>query len=184
MAHVSKGIRGSIGKELVFREWGGKLIVSKRPRARPEKPKPAQAATQEKFRMASKYAKAIKDNADQSLAQAYDAARRPRQTMYSRALEDFMVSPVVQNINTQSYKGAVADKLVIRAVDDFRVKEVRVEIYTANGSLLETGNAVQNRNGIDWTYTTTQANNELAGTRIKVVAIDVPDNEGVLEVTI
>ena len=131
--------------------------------------------------MASKYAKSIKSNADQSLAQAYASKLKPRQTIYSRALEDFMVSPVVQNIDTQNYTGAVADKSVIRAVDDFRVKQVYVEIHSANGALLEAGNAVQNINGIDWTYTTVKVNNSLAGTKIKVVAIDVPGNEGTLE---
>ncbi len=184
MAHASNSIRGSIGKELVFREWGGKIIVSKWPRARPEKPTPAQAATQEKFRMASKYAKAINSNADQSLAQAYASKLKPRQTIYSRALEDFMIPPVVQNIDTQNYTGAAAGKLVIRAVDDFRVKEVRVEIRLANGLLLEAGNALQHINGMDWTYTTTKPNNELAGTKIKVIATDVPDNEGILEVIV
>ena len=74
------------------------------------------------------------------------------------------------------------DKIVTRAVDDFRVTEVRVEISAANGTLLEAGNAVQNSNGIDWTYTTTQANNALVGTKIKVIATDVPGNEGTLEV--
>ena len=131
--------------------------------------------------MATRYAKAIFRSADQSMAQAYASVRRPRQTIYSRALEDFMKVPVVETIHTQSYTGALADKLVIRAVDDFRVKEVRVEIYTANGALLEAGNAVQNINGIDWTYTTVKVNNSLAGTKIKVVAIDVPGNEGTLE---
>ena len=104
--------------------------------------------------MATRYAKAIFRSADQSMAQAYASVRKPRQTIYSRALEDFMKVPVVETIHTQSYTGALADKLVIRAVDDFHVKEVRVEIYTANGALLEAGNALQNINGIDWTYTT------------------------------
>jgi hypothetical protein len=69
-------------------------------------------------------------------------------------------------------------------MDDFRVITVRVEIYAANGTLLETGDAEQNTNGIDWSYTATQANNPLAGSKIKAIATDVPGNEGILEVSL
>jgi hypothetical protein len=95
-----------------------------------------------------------------------------------------MILPVVKSINTQNYKGAVSDKIAVRAIDDFRVVSVRVEIYAANGTLLETGNAEQTTNGLDWTYTATQANNPLAGSKIKAIATDIPANEGILEVTL
>ncbi|MBN8688636.1 MAG: hypothetical protein J0M10_16580 [Chitinophagales bacterium] len=58
---------------------------------------------------------------------------------------------------------------------------VLVEIYDAAGTLHETGSATQNKNGLDWTYTT-QLNNSLpAGSRIKATATDVTGNEGSLE---
>ena len=72
---------------------------------------------------------------------------------------------------------------MVRAVDDFRVTGVQVEIYSASGTLLEKGNAVQQVNGIDWTYTATQANNPLAGSKIKAIATDVPGNKAMLELT-
>jgi hypothetical protein len=59
-----------------------------------------------------------------------------------------------------------------------------VEIYSAAGALLEKGNAVQQGNGVDWIYTATQANNALAGSKIKAIATDVPGNEGTLELTL
>jgi hypothetical protein len=61
---------------------------------------------------------------------------------------------------------------------------VRVEIYAANGTRLEAGNAQQNLSGNDWTYIATTANNPLPGSKIKVIATDVPANEGTLEVTL
>ena len=103
--------------------------------------------------------------------------------MYSRALEDFLSPPVVKLINTRNYKGAGGDTIVIRAVDDFRVTGVRVEIYAADGKLLEAGNADQDTNGIDWTYTATETNPGPAGSKIRAIATDVPGNEGTLEVT-
>lgn len=189
MAHSNNSIitgklTGSIGKELVFREWAGKTIVAKAPKKRTGDPTPAQAETQEKFFMASRYAKAILENADPALAAAYTAALRPRQHLYARAVEDFMSSPVVKQIDTRNYNGIASSTVLIRAIDDFRVTGVRVEIYDTSGSLHEAGNAVQNINGLDWTYMALLDNPLPAGSRIKAIAMDVPGNEGSLETII
>lgn len=189
MAHsnnslIAGKLSGTINKELVFREWDGKTVVAKAPKGRKGKSTPAQAETQEKFLIASRYARSVTKNQDKSMAEAYAAVLKPRQNVYSRALEDCMSPPVVKSINARNYKGTVGDKIVIRAVDDFRVVSVQVEIYAANGTLLETGNAEQTANGLDWTYTTTQANNLLKGSKIRAIATDVPGNEGILEVTL
>lgn len=189
MAHANNSIiigklKGSIGKELVFKEWQGKTIVAKAPKSREGDPTPAQAEAQEKFLLASRYARAIIKAQDQSMAEAYAAVLRPRQNVYSRALEDFLTPPTVKNINTRNYKGAMNDTIVVRALDDFRVTGVRVEVYAANGTLLETGNATQTANGLDWSYTATQANTPLAGSKIIAIATDVPGNEGTLDVTV
>ncbi len=187
MAHSDNSIitgkfKGSLGKELVFREWNGKTVVAKSPRKRKGDPTPAQAETQEKFLMASRYAKAVVSSDDQGMAEAYAGALRPRQNLYSRAVEDFMSYPKIKSINTRTYKGAVGDKLTVRAFDDFRVTGVRLEIYAADGSLLEEGEAQVSTISLDWTYTATRVNNLLAGSIIKAIATDVPNNEGILEV--
>lgn len=189
MAHsnnslVTGRLKGTLGKELVFREWEGKTVVAKAPKSREGEPTPAQAEIQEKFQLASRYAKAVIKNPDKSMAEAYAEVLKPRQNVFSRAMEDFMTSPVVKSINTRSYKGAGGDKIVVRAKDDFRVVSVRVEIYEANGTLLEAGDAEQNTNDVDWTYTAIQGNNPLAGSKIIAIATDVPGNEGTLEVTL
>src|SRR6185369_6956357 len=103
MAHADNSIitgkfQGSLGKQLVFREWEGKTVVAKSPKGRRGDPDPAQAERQEKFMIASRYAKAVTTSADQGLAEAYAMALRPRQNVYSRALEDFMSPPVVKLI--------------------------------------------------------------------------------------
>src|SRR5688500_3715272 len=110
MAHAKNStitgkFKGSLGKELVFREWEGKTIVAKSPKARSGDPTIAQAAAQEKFLIASRYGKAITKSLDQSLAQGYASALRPRQNVYARAMEDFLASPVVKFIDTRNYKG-------------------------------------------------------------------------------
>ncbi|MBO9204773.1 MULTISPECIES: hypothetical protein [Niastella] len=189
MAHsnnslVTGKLRGSLGKELVFREWAGKTVVAKAPKKRKGEPTAKQVEIQEKFLIASRYAKAIVESADKSMAEAYAAVLKPRQNVYSRALEDFMSPPIVKSIDTRDYKGTAGNKIVVRAIDDFRVVDVQVEIYAANGTLLETGKAIQAIYGLDWTYTATQANTPLAGTKIKAIATDVPGNDGILDVSL
>jgi hypothetical protein len=179
MAHsnnslVTGKLSGTLGKELVFREWQGKTVVAKAPKRRKGKSTPEQAETQEKFLIASRYARAIIQNPDKGMAEAYAAVLRPRQNVYSRALEDFLSVPVVKSINTRNYKGTVGEKIAVRAMDDFRVASVRVQIVAANGTLLEEGKAEEDTNGLDWIYTATQANNLLAGSKITAIATDVP----------
>ena len=181
---ITGKFRGTLRKELVFREWDGKTITAKAPKSREGDPTPAQAQVQVKFLLASRYARAVVKGDDQGIKDAYTAALRPRQNLYSRAVEDFMSPPVVNSISTGKYTGANGSQIMVRAVDDFRVTAVQVEIYTANGALLEKGNAEQQVNGIDWTYTATQANNPLTGSKIKAIATDVPGNEGMLELVL
>ncbi|PZR27318.1 MAG: hypothetical protein DI535_10850 [Citrobacter freundii] len=181
---ITGRLKGMLGKELVFREWAGKTVVAKAPRAPKGDPSSAQEETRERFLIASKYANAVKQNPDQSMTEAYASALRPRQNVYSRALEDCMTPPKVKDINTRAYTGAAGSKISVKAVDDFRVAEVQVYIYSPDGSLLETGLAETEPRGILWNYTATQANNAVAGTKILAVATDIPGNEGMLEITL
>jgi len=103
MAHADKSIitgkfKGSLGKQLVFRQWEGKTIVAKSPKARVGDPTAPQQEIQERFLAGSRYAVSVTKGTDQSLAEAYANALRPRQNVYSRALEDFMSPPVVKSI--------------------------------------------------------------------------------------
>jgi hypothetical protein len=179
---ITGKFRGTLGKELVFREWEGKTVVAKAPKKREGEGTPAQAEAQDKFLLASIYAKAIVKGQDQGIKDAYTAALRPRQNLYSRAMEDFLSPPVVRIIDTSNYTGVINSPVQIRAVDDFRITGVQVEIYSANGTLLEKGNAIQQNNGLDWTYTATLANSPLTGSKIKATATDVPGSKGTLEV--
>jgi hypothetical protein len=181
---ITGKLRGVLGKELVFRDWEGKTVVAKAPKKREGNSTPAQTEAQDKFLLASIYAKAIVKGQDQGIKDAYTAALRARQNLYSRAMEDFLSPPVVRIIDTSNYTGVSGSPVQIRAVDDFRITGVQVEVYSANGTLLEKGNAIQQTNGLDWTYTATQANSPLTGSKIKAIATDVPGNKGTLEATL
>jgi hypothetical protein len=179
---ITGKLRGTLGKELVFREWDGKTVVAKAPKKRTGPATAAQLKIQENFLLAAKYAKAVMKGADQGIRDAYAAALKPRQNLFSRAAADFMSPPVVKTIGTSTYTGVAGSTITIRAADDFRVTGVSVEIFAASGTLLEKGNAVQQPNGVDWTYTTTQANAALTGSKISAIATDVPGNTGTLDV--
>ena len=181
---ITGKFRGALGKELVFREWEGKTVVAKAPKRRQGNSTPGQVEAQDNFLVASLYAKAVVKGQDQGIKDAYTAALRPRQNLYSRAMEDFLSPPVVKIVDTSNYTGVAGIQIQIRAVDDFRVTGLQVEIHSANGTLLEKGNAVQLTNGLDWTYTATLANNPLTGSKIKAIATDVPGNKGALEITL
>src|SRR5690348_10715296 len=130
---VSRWFQGTTGKEPVFREWEDKTIFAKAPKSRSGEHTQPQAVTQEKLLLASRYAISVVKGQDQGIKDAYTAALRPRQNVYSRALEDFLSSPVVKSIDTSTYKGAIGDKIIVRAFDDFRVTNVQVQITAANG---------------------------------------------------
>ena len=81
MANSNKSVitgkfRGSLGKELVFRQWEGKTVVAKAPGSREGDPTAAQAQTQERFLLASRYGLAVMNGQDQGIRDAYIASRR------------------------------------------------------------------------------------------------------------
>ena len=180
---IAGALRGSLGKELVFREWDGKIIVSKYSASTVESTR-AQAKTREKFSLASKYAKSVLRNPDNALAEAYAAVLKPRQNVYSRALEDFMSPPVVKLIDTSNYNGNVGSMIIVHAVDDFRVTGVTAEIFSTGGTLLEYGEAIIDTNSLNWVFTCTKINNLVPGMIIKATATDIPGNTGSLELTL
>lgn len=189
MAHSNNSVitgklSGMLGKELVFRNWEGKTVVAKAPKARKGLPSAPQAQTQERFQLASVYGKSVINGTDQGIRDAYTAALKPRQNLYSRAIADYMSPPVVKSIDTNSYTGVAGSTIIVRAMDDFRVTGVQVQIFAASGAFLEQGNAVQLTNGLDWIYTATQANSPLTGSKISAIASDVPGNKGKLQITL
>ncbi len=170
---VTKGFSGTIGRQLTFRVRAGKTIVSKLLIPNGAPPSEKAAAVRAKFLSSSLYAKkAIKDPATKAL---YKAAATGGQTAFNLALADAFKAPVIAKIITDNYHGAVGDKVLVDASDDFKVTGVVVSIHNAAGDLVETGNAVIQENE-DWLYTSTQVNAAVAGSKITAVASDLPGN--------
>jgi hypothetical protein len=85
----------------------------------------------------------------------------------------------VERILTVGYGGCNADVIVIDAIDDFKVNNVRCAIYNAIGEQIEDGPCVVDFKGTLF-YTDTKENLSISGTKIKTSAFDIPENKGTL----
>ncbi|WP_304068214.1 hypothetical protein [Pedobacter glucosidilyticus] len=172
------GSSGKIGKMLVFRQVAGKTIVAKRGiRTAPFTEN--QEAIKERFKEATLYAKAVTN--DPISKQWYEALVKPGQSAYNLALADFCKSPTIKKITLTAYNGQIGNEILIRAVDNFSVETVQIELVDTNGNNIETGVALLQENGLDWMYTVTANNPTLLGTTIRVTATDLPGNQTVKE---
>jgi hypothetical protein len=168
---LTHGLHGKIGDLIVFRVRNGETIVGAKPEhAGP--PTEAMLKHRELFQEAVLYAKSAMADPDKKAA--YDAAKKPGESAYNVAVADFLKAPHIEEIDVSLYAGQPGDKIRVRAVDDFKVAEVTVTVDAADGTPIESGSAVQNTNGLDWTYTATTANTAPNGCKIVVRVSDVP----------
>ena len=179
--YVTSGASGNVGTLWSFRQKAGKTILAKVRGASSKPPSPQMLAVQNRFKIAFAYARTAMRNPDTKAA--YAAAAPRGVTAFNLALGDAAQSPVVNKIDSTNYHGAVGDKLVIDATDNFKVTGVVVTIDNAAGALIETGNAILDDNK-NWNYTATVANAATAGSKIMAVASDLPGNTGTLTVTL
>ncbi len=85
---ISKGLSGAIGKEIVFKRYADKTVVTKYPDMKNIVPSDAQKIQRNKFREAHNYAKKINDN----LLSKADFALTipPGKSVYRWAVKEFM----------------------------------------------------------------------------------------------
>lgn len=171
---ITYGLSGKVGDLIVFRNRGGKTFVSSKPKERTGEPSESQKHHQERFQEAIFYAKAA--IADPTSKTAYEEAVSGGQTAYNVAVADFFHAPDIKSVDLSKYEGNEGNTIVVRVTDDFKVTGVAVSIYNADGSEVESGQAVQAANGIDWIYTATVGNESLEGDRIVIRAYDLPGN--------
>ncbi len=128
-----------------------------------------------KFKKGVEYAKSVISNP--SIKAAYEAVLADGQTAYNLALSDYFVAPEIQMLDTSKYHGKVGDIIRVRAIDNFRVNEVKLIIKKRNEIIIESGDAVRDSlNILLWKYTVTKVNTKVSGTKIIATAIDLPGN--------
>ena len=176
--HKASGI---IGDLLLFRQRYGKTFMGKIPE-RSGVLSDKQKAVREKFVKAALYAK--KALADPEISVLYDLRAGGGITAFNLALADYFKAPFFGEAITTGYDGTPGSKIDLAVTDDTKVTSVEVTITAVDGSLVEKGIAVQQEDGPQWIYTATVANAVVAGSKISVVAKDIPGNKAFMEITL
>jgi hypothetical protein len=178
--NFTRGISGAVSHDMVFRKYKKKTSVyikTERESELTDKEK----AQRSKFVEATVYGKSIKDNPALEAEYKAWADERDLPNAYAAAVSDFLKGPEISFIDTGKYNGAVGDKIVIKATDNFKVASVEVIITKQDGSIVETGDAVLASNKLTWEYTVTVAHPIAQGDTVTVIASDLPGNNTILE---
>lgn len=180
---ITHGLSGLIGDLLVFRQRAGKTIVGDKPAPSSKPPTADMLKSRSRFRRAAIYAKsAIMDVVKKA---AYAAVAKRGQTAFNVAFADYQKGPEIEtNLDFSFYSGAVGQKLSASVIDNFMVKSVNFSILDTAGEVVESGEAVQADDGLDWVYTTTVSHSDYEGGKVVIKAYDEPGNETLLEVSI
>jgi hypothetical protein len=177
---VMRNASGMFGGQVVFRQRAGKTVLAAPPTIDPNR---VVTATEEAFRARFKQATRFASGAmsDPLLKETYAAIAKPGQSAFNVAFTDVYYAPEILGILTQNYSGGIGSLIAVQAIDNVRVKTVRVRITTAADVLIEEGNAVVDFDGTTFNYTATVLNASVDGSKIIATAIDLAGNETVLE---
>ena len=94
---ISQGLSGAIGKEIVFKRYADKTVVTKYPDMKNIVPSDAQKNQRNKFREAHNYAKKINDNL---LSKAdFALTISPGKSVYRWAVKEFMKGELVMQVS-------------------------------------------------------------------------------------
>ncbi|WP_276373605.1 hypothetical protein [Chryseolinea sp. H1M3-3] len=175
-----EGVSGKVGSNLVLRKRGKRTILAtngERTGVLTEK----QKVVRERFKNAATYAKSALRNPE--IKAVYEAAAKGDEfmTAFTVAVRDYLRPPQIAAILLEGYTGQPGSIIQVRPIDDFKIVRINVSINAPDGTLLETGDAVQQDGEMDYQYAAVQANAVLAGTKVTVKAIDRPGNETIEE---
>jgi uncharacterized protein YjbJ (UPF0337 family) len=171
---ITHGLSGKVGDMLVFSQRGGKTIVGKVPDKSHVEQSEKQKQVTAKFQEAVIYAKGA--ITDEITKVAYNSTAKNGQSAYNVAIADFFNAPKIESINLSGYAGKVGESIIVKATDDFQVKQVTVAIYNEDGSIVEKGEAQLDASNTYWVYVTTAQNNQLQGDKIVIQASDILGN--------
>ena len=171
---VTTGLSGKLGNLIVFRNHGGKTVVSTVSQKKRGEPSEAQEKQRLKFQEAILYGQSV--IADKATKDSYQASAQDGKTAYNVAVADFLNAPSINEIDVSHYTGQPGSYIQIRAIDDFLVKEVSVAIHNGDGTEVESGMALPQPGTIWWRYTATDKSTSLAGSKIVVRVTDLPGN--------
>lgn len=178
---VIHGFSGKFGDLIVFRQRAGKTLASPPPKESSKPPSEKQQAHKQKFQKAILYGKTIQSDPEKKAE--YQAQAELDQSAFNVAVADFLQAPDIHEIDLSTFTGAQGQGIRIRVTDDFKVKAVEVSLFTLDGNLVETGQAIASSDGDNWIYTTVTSA-IMDGGKIVVRASDNPANLTTEEITL
>lgn len=170
---IIKGLSGRVGRNLVFKNYGSKTVVSAYPDMSKVKLSVKQKKENKRFKEAMAYAKSQMSDPDSKAA--YKAKTIGLQKPHNLAIADFYHPPEIGHVDVSIAKSGQADRIFIEATDDFMVVKVDVEITGAEGYRNESGEAMPVNEG-KWLYVVQGVYPSVEGLKITVKAWDKPGN--------
>jgi hypothetical protein len=174
------GVSGKVGKKLVLRQRGGRTMLSSRP-VQSGIVTDKQAAQRERFRKAAQYARASMLTPDVKAEYASTVKDDVFMNAFSAAVADYLKAPEIASVNFDSYKGKTGDGIIVRSAVDYKLVSVKVSIQKADGTAVESGNAVSSGSRLEWLYTATTTIADITGLKLVITAIDRPGNQVTIE---
>ncbi len=180
-------VGGIFGESVTVRKVNNRVVVKNRPKRNGKKRKLTEneIAQRERFQQASRYASAVQHDA--LLNALYATRKRGKyESAYTVALADFHNAPKISALAVNKREVAGNDEIQINASDDFMVIRVSIEMFAADDSLIERGEATQkSKKRIDgWFYIPAIAQPTKPGMKIIAAAYDRPGNKTVREIVL
>jgi hypothetical protein len=133
---------------LVFRRVGDETIVQAAP-VRSAKWSKAQKQQRSRFKEATMYASSQMTNPALKMAYGLTVKGQKGKAAYHAALTDFLNPPEISHIDCTGYTGQPGSQIHAFVYDDFKVVSLYVQILAADGTVIESGAALPQVNGVE-----------------------------------
>ncbi len=179
---LRKTYSGIFGNQVVLKNVKSNSVMTMKPLKPAKELSVKQLVARQRFQCAIDYARRMMQ--DPVLLAKYKAKAGPGKTAFRLAVKDFMNPPMVLEIDASGYHGNAGEVISVKALDDFELASVRVNITAADGTLVEEGDCLLNLPAVRYHYTATVQVTDITGATITAIARDLPDNATELTVAL
>ncbi len=180
---LAKAYNGLLGEEVVVKKGGRGTTVLRMATAKPKSVmSEKRIISNERLSRAAKYARIAM--ADPELSEMYTQRSPNGHSGYREAVNDFLRPPVIRDIDCSGYFGNPDDLILVSAYDKFALKEIKATLLAPDGSLIETGQCIEDLPTGKFIFTATKRVDETAGMIVHVTVRDTPGNTVEKKVTL
>ena len=172
---LAKAYNGLLGEEVVVKKGGRGTTVLKMATAKPKSVMTEKRIiSNERLSRAAKYARIAM--ADSELSEMYRQRSPKGHSGYREAVNDFLRPPVIRDIDCSGYYGNPGDLILVSAYDKFALKEIKATLLAPDGSLIETGQGIEDLPTGKFIFTATVQVADTAGVIVNISVRDIPGN--------